>query len=136
MELTRQVTSLPTDERSIERGFLYPAPFQLQSCDRRRLVVLQRTPLVTSCHPCGNLHHSVEDYRWWARMLAACLKISWAELPPDATLRVTAFGLSEDEITLAEKRLFRRLARRGVSYCWFREWQEPGVGRHLHLAVR
>src|SRR5262245_61963587 len=66
----------------------------------------------------------------------ACLRRSWQERPPDATCRVTAFGLDEKAITAAEGRFINRLRRRGVSYAWFREWRAPGRGRHLHLAVR
>lgn len=111
-------------------------PYQPRDCDRHRVVVVQRSPLVTARFPCGNFHHSVEDYRWWARLLAACLRRSWAELPPNATMRVTALGLGEEAITNVENGFLGRLRRRGVSYAWFREWQAPGRGRHLHLAVR
>lgn len=97
---------------------------------------MQREPVQIALIPCGNIHHSEEDYKWWARLLAACLKRSWAELPPDATLRVTAFRLDEVTITRAEQRFLGRLRRRRVTYAWFREWTGPGQGRHLHLAVR
>jgi len=111
-------------------------PHQLRYCNRRKVVLVQRSPVTTALVPCGNYHHSVEDYKWWARLLAACLKLSWAELPPDATLRVTAFYLDEVSITRAEQRFFGRLRRRQVTYAWFREWTGPGLGRHLHLAIR
>jgi len=118
-------------------SFLCAAPpFQRQYCDRRRTILVQRSPVTTALVPCGNIHHSEEDYRWWARLLAACLKLSWVELPPDATLRVTAFYLDEVRITSAEQRFLGRLRRRGVTYAWFREWTAPGRGRHLHVAVR
>jgi hypothetical protein len=111
-------------------------PFQRRYCDRRRTVLVQRQPLRTALIPCGNLHHSEEDYRWWARLVAGCLRISWAELPPDGTVRVTAYCLDEAGIDRVEQRFLGRLRRRGVTYAWFREWQAPGEGRHLHLAVR
>jgi hypothetical protein len=109
---------------------------QLRYCNRRKLVLVQRSPVTTALVPCGNYHHSVEDYKWWARLLAACLKVSWAELPPDATLRVTAFCLDEISINKAEQRFFGRLRRRRLAFAWFRQWISPGQGRHLHLAVR
>lgn len=111
-------------------------PNQRRYCDRHRDLVVQRSPLVIARFPCGNFHHSVEDYRWWARLLAACLRRSWAEQPPDATFRVTAFGLGEQAITKVENKFLGRLRRRGMSYAWFREWQAPEQGRHLHLVVR
>lgn len=119
-------------ERSIVWGIDRLSP---RYCTHRRNVLVQRWPARIVSMPCGNIHCSVECYKWWARMLSACLRRSWEELPPDATARVTAFGLDETDTTKAESRFVNRLRRRGVSYAWFREWSSTGQ-RHLHLAIR
>jgi hypothetical protein len=54
-------------------------------------------------------------------------------MPPSHEIRLSASGLTDAALGLAESRLLRRLRRRGIAYFAVREWSR---GRHLHVTVR
>jgi len=129
----------PGDERSEDipfHGFLPLPPKSLilpaecqhrypQTVNRRKVWVICRRP---EC--------SEECRRGWRFKHAVCLASSLLELPAHYFVRVTMFEADDNTITTAEKCLLRMLGRRHIEYCWYRHWQRPGVGRHLHLLLR
>jgi hypothetical protein len=68
--------------------------------------------------------------------MAACLGRVFTEEPPTVTVRLTAFDVNDSVISKAESGFLRRLTYRGHGYCFVREWQHDGTGRHIHLAIR
>ncbi len=68
--------------------------------------------------------------------MAACVRRSAQELPPTHEGRVTATSYASDqELTAAHGRLFRRLRQCGCEYLGVNEWSETGQ-RHLHILIR
>jgi hypothetical protein len=107
------------------------APFCF--CQRLRPVaVAGRKKLV----PCGRPRCSVECRQKWARKMSACVRRSALELAPTHEARVTATGYaSDEELTAAHRRLFRKLKNKGCEYLAVNEWGES-CQRHLHIILR
>jgi hypothetical protein len=87
-------------------------------------------------YPCGSARCSEQCRRRWERKLSACLRRGFEQRPPEVTVRLTAFGWDDATVSKAEGAFFRRLKYRKCEYCFVREWQPDGTGRHVHLAVR